>query len=223
MKLLRLSVVRVLAVAGATGLLVAGGALPASAATVTLSGSGSGADQSPAASASDTVSASFDVDAAAGTLTYTIAFKGTEPATMAHIHKGAAGTNGDVVVPFDAAVVNAGGTATVTVDKALLDAIVADPGGYYVNVHTATYPKGAARGQLTTGSGKAPSAVSAGTGGQFAASQGTSTSAPAVVDRNACALSGSGFHPAERTAPPSRYVRCHPIGTPSASTPAIHP
>ncbi|MEP6981826.1 MAG: CHRD domain-containing protein [Nakamurella sp.] len=168
MNRLRLTAVRALAVAGVCGLMLAG-ALPAAAATVTLSGSGSGSEEVPAGSASDKVSGTFDIDAAAGTLTYKISFQGSEPATMGHIHKGAAGTKGDVVVPFDAAVINAGGSATITVDKAVLDAIVADPAGYYVNVHTATAPGGAARGQLMTGSGTMPSAVSAGTGGQFAA------------------------------------------------------
>jgi len=35
-------------------------------------------------------------------------------------------------------------------------AIVADPGSYYVNVHTADYPKGAIRGQLTKVAKAAP-------------------------------------------------------------------
>lgn len=168
MKRLHLSAVRALAVAGVCGLMLAG-ALPAAAATVTLSGSGTGSEEVPAGVASDKVAGTFDIDTTAGTLTYKISFQGSEAATMGHIHKGAAGTKGDVVIPFDAAVINAGGSATVTVDKALLDAIVADPAGYYVNVHTASAPGGAARGQLTAGTATMPSTVSAGTGGQFAA------------------------------------------------------
>lgn len=169
MKVFRFAAVRALTVAGACGLLLAAGALPASAATETLSGSGSGTEEVPAGAASDKVSGTFDIDTTAGTLTYKISFQGSEPATMGHIHKGAAGVSGPVVVPFDAAVINAGGSATLTVDPTLLDEILADPAGYYVNVHTASAPAGAARGQLMSGSGTAPSAVSAGTGGQFAA------------------------------------------------------
>lgn len=194
MKLLRLSAVRALAVAGVAGLMLAAGALPAAAATVTLSGSGSGTEEVPAGSASDKVSGTFDIDTTAGTLTYKIAFQGTEPATMGHIHKGAAGVSGDVVIPFDAAVINAGGSATVTVDKTLLEAIVADPSGYYVNVHTASHPAGAARGQLMSGTGTAPSAVSAGTGGQFAASQGASPALLALTVGGGLLLVGAaGF------------------------------
>jgi hypothetical protein len=35
------------------------------------------------------------------------------------------------------------------VTRELARAIIADPSGYYVNVHNATYPAGALRGQLS--------------------------------------------------------------------------
>lgn len=35
-----------------------------------------------------------------------------------------------------------------TVDDALVDEIRGNPGGFYVNVHTADFPDGAIRGQL---------------------------------------------------------------------------
>jgi hypothetical protein len=68
-----------------------------------------------------------------------------EPAVMAHIHAGAAGVSGPVVVPL--AIPEAGG-CTVGHDPALLQAIVDDPAAYYVNLHTASFPDGAIRGQL---------------------------------------------------------------------------
>ena len=72
----------------------------------------------------------------------------TLPATAAHIHQGAAGIAGPVVVPLSAP--GAGGTATGCVNstRTLVAAILDNPGGYYANVHTTDYPAGAVRGQL---------------------------------------------------------------------------
>jgi len=65
--------------------------------------------------------------------------------TAAHIHKGAAGKAGPVVVPFGAKYKARGCTRTT---QAVADAVIAKPGGYYVNVHTKKNPAGAIRGQL---------------------------------------------------------------------------
>ena len=72
---------------------------------------------------------------------------GTAP-TAAHIHVGAAGVAGADVVPLGASYARRG-CATST--KPLIDAILANPKGYYVNVHNASYPGGAVRGQLKKG------------------------------------------------------------------------
>ncbi len=77
----------------------------------------------------------------------------TLPATAAHIHVGEEGVPGDVVVPLAAP--DEVGTAYGCVSGVVPDliaAIVADPAGYYVNVHTEDFPAGAVRGQLA-GSG----------------------------------------------------------------------
>lgn len=169
MNRLRARASHVLSIAGVCALIMVSAVSPASAATTSLTASGTGAQEVPAATASDTIAATLDIDPQAGTITYMVSFQGSEPAVASHIHKGAVGVSGPVVVPLDEAVVNAGGKATVTVDKALAAAIVADPAGYYVNVHTKSHPAGAARGQLTAGGGTTPTAVNAGTGGQFAA------------------------------------------------------
>lgn len=63
----------------------------------------------------------------------------------AHIHKGKAGVAGPVVVPLGATYKAKGCTRTTA---AIARAILARPGGYYVNVHNAKYPGGAVRGQL---------------------------------------------------------------------------
>jgi hypothetical protein len=71
------------------------------------------------------------------------------PATAAHIHSGAYGTNGPVVVPFVPPGPDGLIDGCVVVDAALAQAIVDNPSGYYVNVHNADYPAGAVRGQLS--------------------------------------------------------------------------
>jgi hypothetical protein len=69
----------------------------------------------------------------------------------AHIHVGRRGVPGGIVVGFfmgqlpDTLNAVAG---CAPADPAVVDAIVADPRGYYVNIHTADFPAGAIRGQL---------------------------------------------------------------------------
>lgn len=73
-----------------------------------------------------------------------------EPPAAAHIHAGAAGVAGPVVVPLSVAVRTFGFFAgcTFDVDPELVADIQANPRDYYVNVHTASFPDGAIRGQL---------------------------------------------------------------------------
>lgn len=77
--------------------------------------------------------------------------------TNAHIHAGADGTNGGVFVSIglaDGEVMFASGSGSftksgiaLTADQA--DTILANPAGFYFNIHTARNPNGAARGQLS--------------------------------------------------------------------------
>jgi len=69
------------------------------------------------------------------------------PITAAHIHRGAAGTDGPVVLPLARA--TEGGwrgcsRETGWVQQAFDEGL----SNYYVNVHTAEFPQGAIRGQL---------------------------------------------------------------------------
>jgi hypothetical protein len=114
-----------------------------------------------------TVTITFDVprDAAGtpsgnGTATFTMQLSGFPagtPAIGAHIHPGAAGVNGGVILNTGlsqaAPVVLADGTANLTIQniplsRDLAAQIMANPAGYYFNVHTPTNPGGAIRGQL---------------------------------------------------------------------------
>lgn len=84
------------------------------------------------------------------TLHYSVLVQGVAPVTAGHIHIGPAGTNGEIVVPFNENSL-ANGTATIT--QTLANEINANPTGYYVNVHNSEFPNGALRGQLVRAQG----------------------------------------------------------------------
>ena len=76
--------------------------------------------------------------------------------TGAHIHPGAAGTTGGVIVNTglttgEITLTTGAGSITkgsITVDPAVAQAIINTPNGYYFNVHTTLNTGGAARAQL---------------------------------------------------------------------------
>ncbi len=71
------------------------------------------------------------------------------PAVAAHIHSGALGVAGPVVVPI-VAPATATAASCGTASAAVVTGIAAAPANFYVNVHTAPFPGGAVRGNLTT-------------------------------------------------------------------------
>jgi hypothetical protein len=95
------------------------------------------------------VSATADV-----TVTYSGFPATTTTISAAHIHTGAAGTGGGIFVPVtlsNATVSNGSGSFTSTGNSVKADQynqIVANPAGYYFNVHTPANPGGVMRGQL---------------------------------------------------------------------------
>ena len=77
---------------------------------------------------------------------------GTSGITGAHIHLGGATTQGGVVVPLTAAQNGtAVGCTSAPVSATLIEAIIANPQNYYVNIHSTQFTGGAIRGQLSKG------------------------------------------------------------------------
>jgi hypothetical protein len=121
---------------------------PALAATTRMQIAMTGAAEAPGPGADKGMGeATLTFDPTKGQVCYVLHAMGTDTPTMAHIHKGAAGVAGPPVVPLTPpATGTSEGCAPVAADA--LAAILATPGDYYVNVHSAAFPKGAMRGQL---------------------------------------------------------------------------
>ena len=103
-----------------------------------------GAEEVPPLSVSGTGSGTFRV-ADDGTITGSVTTKDVA-GTMAHIHRGAMGANGPVIVPLD----KNGDTYSVPAGRKLTEAQIKDlkAGNLYVNVHTAKNKGGEVRAQL---------------------------------------------------------------------------
>jgi len=119
--------------------------------TVTLKAALNGAEEVPGPGANPGVGAA-SVEVSGTKVCPDLKVTMGEKPTGAHIHKGGKGASGPVVVdlkpeftPGESAF-----TAKTCVDAPAetTTALIADPSGYYVNVHSATYPNGALRGQL---------------------------------------------------------------------------
>ena len=91
--------------------------------------------------------ASIAINDAANTICTDLEVRDIAEPTAAHIHRGGPGVAGPPVVTLDPPDDNDSDDCD-TVTDALIDEIRANPGGFYVNVHTPDYPKGAIRGQV---------------------------------------------------------------------------
>ena len=80
---------------------------------------------------------------------WTIEAEGIQlPATGAHIHEGAVGEAGDVVVPLTPPDESGFSSGCAEVSREVALDILKNPENYYINVHTTDFPNGAIRGQL---------------------------------------------------------------------------
>jgi hypothetical protein len=91
-------------------------------------------------------------------LCYILTARNIEPATAAHIHAGRRGVAGDIVVGLRPPTSGLSAQCITAVPgtssdlnvllQSELDAIIARPSDFYVNVHNTPFPAGAIRGQL---------------------------------------------------------------------------
>jgi hypothetical protein len=123
-----------------------------------------GTNENPDADPDGRGRATVRIDVEAGEVCFDVSFERTGTPNQGHIHVGNADQNGLVVVPFfnihqgtPAAVADPRHdqmerrnrlSDCVPADREILEAIEANPSGYYVNLHNARFPGGAIRGQL---------------------------------------------------------------------------
>lgn len=153
--------------------------------------------------------ATFEVADDGTEISYSVDVSGIENVEMAHIHLGARGENGPVIVwlypdsppPELIEGVTDGNlaTGTITADDLMedleggtLDDLLGEmvAGNTYVNVHTEQYPAGEIRGQITAADGaiEQPDRVDTGAGGTSGSSAVAVLGAVAVVAAAAAAL-----------------------------------
>lgn len=139
-----------MAVSGAAALVLASCATYQDKAPSWMPGSGAvsvkltGAEEVPPVSTSGSGSGSIRV-AADGAVSGSVSTTGV-PGTMAHIHQGAKGQNGPIIIPLT----KSGDTYTVPAGAKLNEAQMKafKAGGLYVNVHTNANKGGEVRGQM---------------------------------------------------------------------------
>jgi hypothetical protein len=110
---------------------------------VTLTAALTGANETAGGDPDGAGSFSAMVDADEGDFCYTLKADKIAAATMAHVHSGAAGSNGPPVITIALA-----DDLCMAIEPDVLKALTANPENYYVNVHNAEFPAGAIRGQL---------------------------------------------------------------------------
>jgi hypothetical protein len=104
----------------------------------------SGANEVPSGSGDPDGSgtANLTIDSVALTISWNITVFNLDTVILDHIHAAPAGMNGPVVVDFGGQLTGSG------LSDPDLAAVLANPAGHYVNVHTNTFQGGAIRGQL---------------------------------------------------------------------------
>lgn len=95
-------------------------------------------------------------DPGAGTITFNVYAQSIATPTASHIHRGAAGVTGPIIIPFNVPFDEGVSSGTLTgIAPSFMAEVIANPPGYYFNIHNAGFPGGAIRGQLRPAPGTA--------------------------------------------------------------------
>lgn len=129
-----------------TGDLLMPGVTPCPPGTQTSQGVKLDANLQPVQGASGSGTASLTIRIGLARLCHTLTVSGLTNVTAAHIHLVSTGA---IVVPLTTPTTGTS-SGCATVEKSLLQQIVRNPGAYYVNVHTSTFPNGQVQGTLST-------------------------------------------------------------------------
>lgn len=123
-------------------------AAPASEGTRTYTVALEGEAEIPPGDLDGTGTAEITVNVPQRSVCYELTVSGIDPATAAHIHPGAAGTTGPPLITLEAPTDGSSSGCVEDLDARVVAQLLARPHEYYVNVHNATHPPGAVRGQL---------------------------------------------------------------------------
>jgi hypothetical protein len=122
---------------------------------VVLSTSANGANEVSAAGQRNqgdpdgTGSGIFTINTVSSEMCYTLAVSEIGlPATGAHIHSGAAGTNGPILISLNAPDASGRSSGCITLGQDVVNGLINNPAGFYLNIYNAEFPAGAVRGQL---------------------------------------------------------------------------
>lgn len=89
----------------------------------------------------------MEVDASTPQICPDLDVRGIDPATAAHVHRGAVGETGPAIITMEPPADGESGNC-VSISRALAAELLADPSRFYVDVHNGAFPDGAIRGQL---------------------------------------------------------------------------
>ena len=101
--------------------------------------------ESPAGDPVATATATIRLRAGQGQLCYEVAAENLPAAVAMHIHRGATGVTGPVVVPLATPAADGTARGCAPAARPLVAAMLASPATYYLNIHTAEFQAGAIR------------------------------------------------------------------------------